>query len=42
MTGDPARGGAAPVRKAAVKTTALLDPPHTQIFTPDTEFGRAS
>ena len=39
MTGDPARGGPAPVRKAAVKTTALLDPPHTQIFTPDTEFG---
>jgi radical SAM superfamily enzyme YgiQ (UPF0313 family) len=39
MIGDPARGGATPVRKAAVKTTALLDPPHTQIFTPDTEFG---
>ena len=39
MIGDPARGGVAPVRKAAVRTTALLDPPHTQIFTPDTEFG---
>jgi radical SAM superfamily enzyme YgiQ (UPF0313 family) len=39
MTGDPARGGASPVKKAAVRTTDLLDPPHTQIFTPDTEFG---
>ncbi len=39
MDGDPARGAVAPVRKAAVKTTDLLDPPHTQIFTPDTEFG---
>ncbi len=39
MIGDPARGGPAPVRKAAVRTTDLLDPPHTQIFTPDTEFG---
>lgn len=28
-----------PVRKAAVRATDLLDPPHTQIFTPDTEFG---
>lgn len=27
------------VRKAAVKTTENLDPPHTSIFTPDTEFG---
>ena len=27
------------VRKAAVKTTVALDPPHTSIFTPDTEFG---
>jgi radical SAM superfamily enzyme YgiQ (UPF0313 family) len=27
------------VRKAAVKTTDALDPPHTTIFTPDTEFG---
>ncbi|MGB2716932.1 MAG: radical SAM protein [Vicinamibacterales bacterium] len=27
------------VRKAAVKTTARLDPPATSIFTPDTEFG---
>ena len=39
MTGDPARGGVAPVKKAAVRTTDRLDPPHTQIFTPDTEFG---
>jgi radical SAM superfamily enzyme YgiQ (UPF0313 family) len=39
MIGDPTRGGAAPVKKAAVRTTDLLDPPHTQIFTPDTEFG---
>jgi radical SAM superfamily enzyme YgiQ (UPF0313 family) len=30
---------AAPVRKAAVKTTDALDPPATSIFTPDTEFG---
>jgi radical SAM superfamily enzyme YgiQ (UPF0313 family) len=29
----------APVRKAAVKTTDALDPPATNIFTPDTEFG---
>ena len=28
-----------PVKKAAVKTTDALDPPATQIFTPDTEFG---
>jgi radical SAM superfamily enzyme YgiQ (UPF0313 family) len=28
-----------PVKKAAVKTTEALDPPATQIFTPDTEFG---
>ena len=27
------------VRKAAVKATERLDPPHTTIFTPDTEFG---
>lgn len=39
MKGDPSLGGAEPVRKAAVKATDLLDPPHTQIFTPDTEFG---
>ena len=32
--------GAPPtVHKAAVKTTEALDPPHTQIFTPQTEFG---
>jgi radical SAM superfamily enzyme YgiQ (UPF0313 family) len=30
---------ALPVRKAAVRATDLQDPPHTQIFTPDTEFG---
>ncbi len=39
MRGDAARGAVAPVKKAAVRTTELLDPPHTQIFTPDTEFG---
>lgn len=39
MQGDASRGAVAPVKKAAVKTTDLLDPPHTQIFTPDTEFG---
>jgi radical SAM superfamily enzyme YgiQ (UPF0313 family) len=27
------------VQKAAVKATDRLDPPHTSIFTPDTEFG---
>jgi radical SAM superfamily enzyme YgiQ (UPF0313 family) len=27
------------VRKAALKTTEAVDPPATQIFTPDTEFG---
>jgi radical SAM superfamily enzyme YgiQ (UPF0313 family) len=27
------------VRKAAVRSTERLDPPHTSIFTPDTEFG---
>jgi radical SAM superfamily enzyme YgiQ (UPF0313 family) len=37
----PRAGTPAPavVRKAAVKTTEALDPPHTSIFTPDTEFG---
>ena len=37
----PLPGTTAPatVRKAAVKTTARLDPPATSIFTPDTEFG---
>lgn len=39
MQGDASRGAIAPVKKAAVKTTDLLDPPHTQVFTPDTEFG---
>ena len=39
MQGDAARGATALVKKAAVKTTELLDPPHTQVFTPDTEFG---
>ena len=28
-----------PVRKAALATTAAVDPPATNIFTPDTEFG---
>ena len=38
---DPVPGTNAPpvVRKAAVKTTERLDPPHTTLFTPDTEFG---
>jgi radical SAM superfamily enzyme YgiQ (UPF0313 family) len=38
---DPIEGTGAPavVRKAAVKTTERLDPPHTTLFTPDTEFG---
>jgi radical SAM superfamily enzyme YgiQ (UPF0313 family) len=37
----PREGTPAPpaVKKAAVATTAALDPPCTQIFTPDTEFG---
>jgi radical SAM superfamily enzyme YgiQ (UPF0313 family) len=37
----PRPGTAAPaaVRKAAVRTADLLDPPCTTIFTPDTEFG---
>jgi radical SAM superfamily enzyme YgiQ (UPF0313 family) len=34
-----ADGTPATVRKAAVRTTEALDPPHTSIFTPDTEFG---
>jgi radical SAM superfamily enzyme YgiQ (UPF0313 family) len=38
---EPRPGTSAPpvVRKAAVKTTERLDPPHTSLFTPDTEFG---
>jgi radical SAM superfamily enzyme YgiQ (UPF0313 family) len=38
---EPIEGTGAPatVRKAAVKTTERLDPPHTTLFTPDTEFG---
>ena len=38
---EPARDSGAPavVKKAAVKATEHLDPPATQIFTPDTEFG---
>ncbi len=37
----PRDGTGAPpiVRKAALKTTAAVDPPSTTIFTPDTEFG---
>ena len=35
----PAPRRALPVRKAAVTTTEALDPPATNIFTPDTEFG---
>ncbi len=38
---EPKPGTSAPpvVKKAAVKATEQLDPPSTQIFTPDTEFG---
>jgi radical SAM superfamily enzyme YgiQ (UPF0313 family) len=38
---EPRAGTGAPavVKKAAVKTTERLDPPHTSLFTPDTEFG---
>jgi radical SAM superfamily enzyme YgiQ (UPF0313 family) len=38
---EPREGTGAPpiVKKAAVKTTERLDPPHTSLFTPDTEFG---
>ncbi|MCC7241847.1 MAG: radical SAM protein [Acidobacteria bacterium] len=32
-------GAPATVRKAALKTTDLCDPPATRVFTPDTEFG---
>lgn len=39
MHGSADLGAVAPVRKAAVKTTEQLDPPHTAVFTPDTEFG---
>jgi radical SAM superfamily enzyme YgiQ (UPF0313 family) len=39
MHGDPSLGVVGPVKKAAVKTTERLDPPHTVVFTPDTEFG---
>ena len=37
----PAEGTGAPVpvRKAAVRASELQEPPHTTIFTPDTEFG---
>lgn len=39
MEGDASRGAVATVKKAAVKATDLLDPPHTQVFTSDTELG---
>ncbi len=39
ITPKPGTGAPAIVQKAAVKTTEMLDPPATQIFTPDTEFG---
>ena len=35
----PATGAPPVVRKAALKSTAAVDPPSTTIFTPDTEFG---
>src|SRR5467141_4025129 len=42
MTGFATVGGVdapLPVRKAALNTTNAIDPPATNIFTPDTEFG---
>jgi len=39
ITPKPGSGAQSVVQKAAVKTTDALDPPATQIFTPDTEFG---
>lgn len=39
VTTRPDTNAPAMVRKAAVKSTDRLDPPHTSIFTPDTEFG---
>jgi radical SAM superfamily enzyme YgiQ (UPF0313 family) len=39
VTARPDTGAPATIRKAAVKSTDHLDPPHTSIFTPDTEFG---
>lgn len=39
MAVDPASGAPPVVRKAAVRATEAIDPPHTSIFTPDTEFG---
>ena len=35
----PGTGAPVPVSKAALKTTATVEPPCTSIFTPDTEFG---
>lgn len=39
VTARPDTNALATIRKAAVKSTDHLDPPHTSIFTPDTEFG---
>jgi len=39
MAVDPASGAPPVVRKAAVRRTDAIDPPHTSILTPDTEFG---
>ena len=39
ITPKPGSGAPATVNKAAVRGTEALDPPATQIFTPDTEFG---
>jgi radical SAM superfamily enzyme YgiQ (UPF0313 family) len=39
ITPKPGSGAPAVVGKAAVKTTERLDPPHTHVYTPDTEFG---
>jgi len=39
ITPRPGSGAPDVVQKAAVKAAERLDPPHTGIFTPDTEFG---
>jgi len=39
MVPRPGTGAPAIVRKAALKPTELVEPPHTTIFTPETEFG---
>jgi radical SAM superfamily enzyme YgiQ (UPF0313 family) len=36
---EPAEAAAWPIRKAALKADAVVEPPATAVFTPDTEFG---